>query len=495
MSKPDYSAVEALEPQPVWHFFAGMSAHPRPSKQEEAVRQWVLNIAKEHGFISRVDVVGNVVIEVPASPGHEDAPLIVLQGHLDMVTEANRDSTHDFTRDPIELIIDTWAEDGRQIVRANGTTLGADNGIGVSLALAAATDPTVTHGPLELLLTIDEEMGMTGAGELEPGFFRGRRMINLDTEEDNTLYIGCAGGMDTTLTWDLPTSELTPGHQTYQIEVGGMRGGHSGGDIHQNRGNAIKTLTRLLREVPGEVRLVTMQGGSKRNAIPREAVATISCSAQTIATLKRHAKTLATTVAAESYEPGTHITITQAKATAAIAQSATDRIIKALAAVPSGVVGMHPKVENLVQTSNNLSTIEPTATDKGLKLVVGLLSRGSTRSLLHAVADQLDSIGTLAGARVQQYGEYPGWEPNPDSELLAICKSTYTDLFEESPEILAVHAGLECGIIGERVGGLDAISFGPDIRGAHSPTERVYVKSVQKSWRLLKAVLKKLATP
>lgn len=493
MSQANIDAILALEPPLVWKLFSGLSAQPRPSRHEEKVRAHVLALAVENGLSARVDQVGNVLVEVPATPGHEGAPIVVLQGHLDMVGEANRDKAHNFETDPIILVLDE--EEGQRIVRADGTTLGADNGIGVAMAMAAALDPEVIHGPLELLMTIDEEMGMGGAEALTGDFFAGRRLINLDTEEDTAICIGCAGGIDTTLSFPTPMAAVPAGHEGLHVVVSGLRGGHSGGDIHENRGNAIKVLARTLRAEPAaDLRIASMQGGSKRNAIPREASAVVTGPAGFAEALAGAADRVVQSVINESGDGGLRVSVV-ALPCPGQAWSAPDtaRVLDSLLAVPSGVVGMHPQIENLVQTSNNLSTVGPAASDPQ-RLEVGMLTRSSTESLLLAVAQQLAAIGRLAGANVDQYGQYPGWAPNPDSPLLGVCRRVYVELFGTQPEVNAVHAGLECGIIGERVGEeLDTVSFGPTIRGAHSPDERVFVDSVGKSWRYLRAVLAELA--
>lgn len=492
-------AIETLEPAPVWRLFAGIAATPRPSKHEGQIRRHLRGVAQDHGLQVREDDVGNMVIEAPASPGCENAPVIVLQGHLDMVPEKNTASPHDFQKDPIRLIVEDDRSTGQQIVRADGTTLGADNGIGIALALAAATQPDVAHGPLELLLTVDEEAGMTGAKVLTPDFFRGRRLLNLDSEEDNVIYMGCAGGMDTTLTWNLPAQPIAENDEKCHVAVTGLRGGHSGGDIHENRGNAIKLLTRtLLSAGLPALRIAAFQGGSKRNVIPREASAVLCGPAGTMAALRQAAETVRTQAIAESYEENLSISVEPRQgndAPAAMSVEDTRRLLSALAALPSGVLGMHPKVQGLVQTSNNLATAvaEPVAGAGRLRVEVGLLSRSSTVSLLHDVAAHIAAIGDLAGADVSHEGEYPGWDPNPDSPTLAICRRVYERIFAEPPQVMAIHAGLECGIIGQRVGDIDMVSFGPTITGAHSPDERVFVASVAKTWRLLVAVLGELA--
>ena len=501
MTSSTSTAVESLDPSVVWRFFAGIAAVPRPSKNEGRIRRYMLDLAARLGLSAREDAVGNIVIEVPATAGCENAPVTILQGHLDMVAEKNSGTVHDFDNDPIHPIVDVDPANGQQIVRADGTTLGADNGIGVALALAAATSPDVKHGPLELLMTIDEEMGMTGAKALAPDSLRGRRMLNLDSEEDDAIYIGCAGGMDTNVLWDFKLQPTPGAFQVCRVAVSGLRGGHSGGDIHENRANAIKLLVRTLVAVdPKALRIATLSGGSKRNAIPREASAVVCCRKMTVAALKKAAAAVRAEALAESYEERVNIdvdAVVQEQPPPATVAKDTVRLLEALSAFPSGVLGMHPKVEKLVQTSNNLATIVPTKTDGdgGLHLNVGMLSRSSLPSLLHGVAAQIASIGRLAGATtIQQGGEYPGWEPRPDSLLLATCRRVYERMFNAAPKVLAIHAGLECGIIGERLGGnLDTVSFGPNLKGAHSPDERCYVASVQKSWRFLKEVLAELA--
>ncbi|MBN2562869.1 MAG: aminoacyl-histidine dipeptidase [Phycisphaerae bacterium] len=493
-NQPESTSVESLKPETVWRLFAGIAATPRPSKHEGKIRRHVRTVAEQHGLSVREDPTGNMVIEVPATRGHENVPITVLQGHLDMVPEKNSGTEHDFENDPIKLIIDRDPSSGRPIVRADGTTLGADNGIGVALAMAAAIEPGVVHGPLEILCTIDEEMGMTGAKALTPDFFRGRRLVNLDSEEDDAIYIGCAGGLDTNLVWDFDVQPAGGGEEACRVAVSGLRGGHSGGDIHENRGNAIKLLTRTLVGAGQEgLRIATITGGSKRNAIPREASAVVRGPTGTQAALKKTAETVRAEVIAESFDDKLNIAVEGDEADRAMTAQDTSRFLAALTALPSGVLGMHPKVDGLVQTSNNLSTVVPTANGR-LNLNVGMLTRSSSRSLLHVVAAQLAAIGRLAGATIEQGGEYPGWEPNVDSPILATCRRVYETLFGEEPKVMAVHGGLECGVISERVGGkMDTVSFGPTIKGAHSPDERVYVESVQKSWKYLVAVLAELA--
>lgn len=494
MAKPaDRSAVAALDPQPVWKFFAAIAAVPRPSKKEAQIRAFMRETATRLGFAVREDRVGNMVVEVPATKGYERTPVTVLQGHLDMVCEQNSDTHHDFDRDGIRLVLDRDKQ-GEPIVRADQTTLGADNGIGVAMALAAASEPDVVHGPLEILCTIDEEQGMTGAKVLAPDFFRGRRLINLDSEEDAAIYIGCAGGCDTTLTWELPTSDARG--DACRVTVAGLKGGHSGGDIHLNRGSAIKLLVRTLRGADQSgLRLVDLAGGSKRNAIPREASAVVVGPAGLADALRKTAATVQNEV--RQYTPEDGCTITVDAATAVLAASAEDsqRVLATLAALPHGVLAVVPEIAGLVETSNSTSTVESTTENGRLRVVVGCLSRSSSRPQLHSVVRQLAAVGELAGAQVASGNEYPGWQPNVDSPLLATCRRLYAELFGAEAKVTAIHAGLECGLIGERIGEgqLDMVSFGPRIEGAHSPDERVWVNSVQKSYRFLTAVLAELA--
>lgn len=492
------TAIESLDPKPIWRFFAGIAATPRPSKHEEHVRAHTRRVAEEHGLKVREDGAGNMVIEAPATPGCENSPTIVLQGHFDMVPEKDADVPHDFEKDPIPVRIEQDAKTGRTVVTAAGTTLGADNGIGMALALAAATEPDVRHGPLELLNTVDEEAGMTGAKALAPDFFKGKILINLDSEKDNAIYIGCAGGCDTTLTWKLKLKPCEGDCQPTRVTVSGLRGGHSGGDIHENRGNANKVLARVLYGALRGLRLAEIKGGSKRNVIPREASALVCGPKRISAALEAAAKEVREKVAAESDEAGLKITVEAASAQAArtISPADTRRLVAALVAVPHGVHGMHQKVPNLVETSNNVGVITSESEGDTLKIELHALSRSSSQSLLHATRDQIEAVGRLAGAQAESGNEYPGWEPNPDSPTLATCRRIYKDLFGEEAHVAAIHAGLECGIINERMGNtLDTVSFGPTITGAHSPDELVYVDSVAKSWKFLKAVLADLAKP
>jgi len=494
------AVVAGLEPARVWHYFAEIASVPRPSKHEARVRERVRELAAAAGFASRTDAAGNLVIDVPASPGCDGAPLTVLQGHLDMVCEKNSGTEHDFEHDPIRLVRDRDPESGADIIRAAGTTLGADNGIGVALALAAATDPAVVHPPLEILCTVDEEAGMGGAEGLTPESFRGRRLINLDSEEDDVLYIGCAGGGDTSLRWKLRPRPLPPTAVVVSVAVRGLRGGHSGTDIHENRGNANKVLAATLTASGSRsLRLVRIQGGSKRNAIAREAAAVVAGSRSLLRQLTRAAEEVQAITAREHREPGVRIEVATdsgERPDAALSPTDTQRVLRALTALPHGVMEMHAELPGLVQTSNNVATIvqqpHPQQPDHWL-LTVGCLARSSSEARLAAAREQLAAVAALSGGAAEFGHTYPGWQPDTRSPLLNTCQRIYRELFGTDARVTAIHAGLECGVIGRQVGGLDMASLGPNIKGAHSPDERVYIDSVRKSYRFLTAILADLA--
>jgi len=492
-------AFPELEPRSVWSYFAEIAAVPRPSKHEERARAYVREVADRYRLALKEDQTGNLLIKVPPTAGFAQAPITVLQAHLDMVCEKNESTRHDFATEGIHLVVETEGGSGLQIVRADGTTLGADNGIGVALALAAATATDVAHGPLELLFTVDEEQGMCGARALSPDFFCGRRMLNLDSEEEGTLYIGCAGGCDVNLTWEYDAVPLPRAAELVRVRVSGLRGGHSGVDIHEGRSNAIKLLIRtLLRPQCESLQLLEISGGSKRNAIPREAMAVVADPADFLRSLQRAAAEISREASGESYEPEVTIraeAISGGVATIGLGSNETATVLSALAALPSGVIGMHPKAPSLVETSNNVSTFAMSLRDSQVLIELGMLPRSSSASRMRETLDQLAAVGELAGARVTFDNSYPGWSPNPDSPTLGVCRSVHQKLFGNEPRIAGIHAGLECGIIGERVGEMDMVSLGPTIRGAHSPDERVYVASVERTWRYIVALLLALAQP
>ena len=492
--------VAQLTPSLVWQLFAGISDVPRPSKREERIRKHVRNWAASKNLVYREDDVGNVLIEVPASTGHENAPIIVLQAHLDMVHEKNSGTTHDFDNDPIRLKIVKDQASGRTIVRATDTTLGADNGMGVAMAMAVAIAPDITHGPLELLFTLDEEDGMTGAKALQADFIKGRTLLNLDTEEDDTIYVGCAGGCDTNISLRFATGDRDSGpSDEVLVKVAGLRGGHSGTEIHENRGSAIKLLTRtLLRSGASGLQVSDIRGGSKRNAIPREASALIAVSVGSFDALRASADQVRTQAMTESAEANLAITVEHHKCDKShswLTAEDTKRLLTCLAALPQGVLGMSPAVPGLVQTSNNVSTIGCRRDGSDTVVEVGTLSRSSNASCLDNTCEQIAAVARLAGGAVETGNEYAGWDPDLDSKVLGVARRVYEETFNEAPKVEAVHAGLECGIIGRRVPGMDMTSIGPTITGAHSPDELTYADSVEKSWRYLVAVLAALARP
>lgn len=474
-----------LSPQAVWSYFEEICQIPRPSKKEEKILQYLKDFARKNQLDCQQDSTGNLVIRKAASAGMEKRKTVILQSHVDMVCEKNTDVDHDFDTDPIvPYIEEDW-------IKARGTTLGADDGIGMAYQLAILADKDIVHPELECLFTVDEETGLTGAFGLEPGFLKGRILLNLDSEDDRELCIGCAGGIDTmaTFAYDRVNNEID--HQAYRISVSGLQGGHSGDDINKGRGNANKVLTRILwnAERMFEMRLAQIDGGNLRNAIAREAFAIVTVP-------RRHQKDFELKVKEftrhmqqemKTNEPGLQINLHEtAKPECLIDFVSQNRILNALYACPHGVMGMSPDIPGLVETSTNLASVKMTSKE----ILVATSQRSSVASLKRDVADMVSSVFQLAGARVKHGDGYPGWEPNVKSEILYVMRTRYKELFGEEPHVLAVHAGLECGLIGEKYPGMDMISFGPNIRAAHSPDERLHIPSVEKIWKLTLEVLK-----
>ncbi|MBW2108791.1 MAG: aminoacyl-histidine dipeptidase [Deltaproteobacteria bacterium] len=485
--------LDGLSPAPLWAHFGEISAIPRCSGNEERIRAYVLETAKGCGLESRMDTAGNLVVYAGASPGHEKAPSVVLQGHLDMVCEKEKDSPHDFARDPIRL-----KKQGDWIT-ADGTTLGADNGIGVAAALAVLTDTKVVHGPLECLFTVDEETGLAGASGLAPDMLSGQVLINLDTEEDGALYIGCAGGCDTQLILDLETeTPSTPDGRTVRLHLGGLQGGHSGIDIHRQRGNAIRLLVRFLwtQQAAGAAfRLVAINGGTKHNAIPRDCEALVWVPEEGLEPLTAEAARYAAVLSDEHAvsDPNVRLDVVDTGTTVPEAVFSTafqERALNILYGLPNGVISMSQVVPDLVETSTNLAVVK-TGADR-LRILTS--QRSSVPSALEDVCGTVCAVARQAGARVRRGEPYPAWKPNPDSALLKTAETVYRSLFGGEPRVKAVHAGLECGIIGARFSGMDMISFGPTIQGAHCPSERVQVSTVGRFWRLLTALIEALAS-
>ena len=480
--------LDKLQPAAVWRIFEKMSAIPRGSGDEARVLDMFKGWAKERGLTWKQDEVGNVLISIPATPGCEKAPALLIQGHVDMVCEKNAATAHDFTRDPIKLVVDgDW-------VKAAGTTLGADNGIGVAMGLALADDPSVSHGPVEVLLTIDEERGLTGAAGVKPGFFTAKRMINLDSEDDAAVFIGCAGGRDTRFELKNRAAKAPATAVGRKVTVLGLRGGHSGLNIHEHRGNAIKILVRALQAAAAQmdVRLVAIGGGSMRNAIPRECEARVTVPKDKARQFKQVVDACFARIAAEELagiDDGFTWKLAPVQAPRCFTRECSATTLDLLTAIPNGVGAMSLDIPGLVETSTNLGVVK---TD-GLRVEIVCCSRSSVMASLAALVDQHRALGQLAAAQVEQPEGYPGWKPNLASPLLAITRQQYARAFGSEPELLAIHAGLECGLLTEKYPDLDIVSFGPNIRGAHSPDETVQISSVQKIWKLFAATVGELA--
>lgn len=479
--------IAGLNPQPVWKQFLQLTRIPRPSHHEAAVQEHVISIAQSLGLEFVRDSLGNILIRKPASPGMEQAPGVILQGHLDMVPQANSDTRHDFTRDPIRARID------REWVTASGTTLGADNGIGVAAALAVLEGHKLKHGPLEVLLTSNEEDGMTGAKGLSPDLLQGTKLLNLDSEEEGLVCIGCAGGANVTSQLEYEPQPLPAGLETLTLAITGLCGGHSGLDIHRGRGNANRLLARLLTLAGEQVhfRLAGFSGGNMRNAIPREAAAGVVLEQALVPRFTTLVESLADQVRREYAATEGEMNITLGvgeSAESLLPEPLQQRLLDAITACPSGVVRMSDEMPDLVETSTNLSVVQ---IGNGM-MEVRCLVRSSLDSARDALCSELRSLFRLTGAESRIDGQYPGWQPNPDSRLLSHLGEAYRALFGTSLRIGAIHAGLECGVIGSRYPGLEMASLGPTIQNPHSPDERLHIPSVQRFWDLLVATLGRL---
>lgn len=482
--------VSELEPRALWGHFDEILSIPRPSKHEEAARDYVKKVAERNGLETAEDDAGNIVVRKPGSSGHEDAPTVALQSHLDMVPEKNSDVDFDFTKDAIR----PERQDGDgDYLTAQGTTLGSDNGIGVASMLALLDADDLELPPLECLFTIDEETGLVGAGNLGQGLLTAERLINLDSEEEGSLYVGCAGGVNSRLTVPFETAAVGDGDAVLAVKVSGFKGGHSGVDIHLQRANAVKSLVRSIHAaaVDHPVRIAGVAGGSAHNAIPREAEAVIVCPADARDAVEKAMRDELAAVAAEnSPEPDVGIDVRAADAPGqALDQASSTRILDLLVALPHGVLAMSHDIPDLVETSANLATVG--IEDGALDALVSI--RSSVDSAKWAEARRVGALAELAGGTTGLEGDYPGWKPDMSSELLKIAKEVHETALGRAPEVKAIHAGLETGIIGQKYPGMDMISFGPQIEFPHSPDERVLIPSVGRFWKLLTGVLQKLA--
>ena len=475
-----------LKPAAVFHYFEEICQVPRPSKKEEKIVAYLKEFGKKHNLETKVDEVGNVLIKKPASRGMENCKTVVLQSHVDMVCEKNNNVSHDFLTDPIETIIDgEW-------MKANGTTLGADNGIGVATELAILADDTLEHGPIECLFTIDEETGLTGAFALKEGFMNGDILLNLDSEDEGELFIGCAGGIDSVAEFNYYEADVPDGYFFCKIEVKGLKGGHSGGDIHLGRANANKILNRFLTLAFNkyDLYLCEIDGGNLRNAIPREAHAIIAIPEANKHDLRTDLNVFTAEVQAEYAvtDPDMELILSSEPARAkTIDADTTQRLLQTLYAVPHGVYAMSQDIPGLVETSTNLASIKM---KPGNIIRIETSQRSSTASSKQDIANMVRTVFEMGGAVVTFGDGYPGWKPNTHSEILEIATASYKRLFGVDAQVKAIHAGLECGLFLDKYPGLDMISFGPTLQGVHSPDERMLIPTVEKFWLHLTDILK-----
>lgn len=479
--------IREQEPKVLWNKFADLNEVPRPSKKEERVIEFMKNFGNKLKLETIVDKVGNVIIKKPATSGMEDRKAVVLQSHLDMVHQKNNNTQFDFDTQGIEMYVDgDW-------VRARGTTLGADNGLGVATIMAILESDTIAHPAIEALFTIDEETGMTGAKGLEPGLLKGDILLNLDTEEDDEIGIGCAGGVDVTATRRYKEEETTEGMSAFKITLNGLQGGHSGMDIIKGLGNANKLMNRLLYNASENfgIRIAEINGGGLRNAIPRESVATILVDDFQIKAFESELENEFEAIQAEflKLEPNMNLEVEKVEEpTKVMAMETQEILLKAVYAAHNGVFRMSPEIDGLVETSNNIAKVEV----KNGTVNIKCLTRSSVETSKDDLTNSLRAVFELAGFEVSLSGDYPGWAPNRDSDILKVLDNLYTKLFNEKADVAACHAGLECGIIGSHYPEMDMISFGPTIRGAHSPDERASISSSQKYWQFVLEILKNI---
>ena len=480
--------IKDLKPSGIWYYFYEITQIPRPSKKEEKIIAYLLEFAKKHNLEVKKDDAGNVLITKPATKGKENLPTVILQGHVDMVCEKNSGTKHDFDNDPIETYVDgEW-------LKAKGTTLGADNGMGVAAALTILASDTIEHGKLECLFTVDEETGLTGAYALGKDFLNGDILINLDTEEEGEIYIGCAGGKITTVTFDYKKENVPANYFWFKVQVNGLNGGHSGSEIHKGLGNANKILNRYLWALSRkfDLALAEIDGGNLHNAIVREAYAIAGIPYNHKEDVIVELNTLAPDIEAElkAIDPNLKMTVSSTDAPAFVVdKDTTTNLLNGIYACPHGVLAMSHEIPGLVETSTNLASVKM---KDGNKIVITTSQRSSTNSLKDDAGNIVNAVFTLAKAEVVHSAGYPGWKPNPDSKVLAVAKKAYKDLFGKEAEIMAIHAGLECGLFLEKYPHLDMISCGPTIRNAHSPEEQIEIASVEKWWVFLLETLKNI---
>ena len=472
------SVFQGLQPSAVWEYFEEICQVPRPSKKEGKIMAFLLDWAKKHDLEACRDEAGNVLIKKPAAPGRENAPTVVLQAHMDMVCEKNSDTAHDFDKDPIRPYVDgEW-------VRAKGTTLGADDGIGMAAMMAVLTSKDIAHGPVECLFTVDEETGLTGAFALRPGFVSGNILLNLDSEDEGEMFIGCAGGIDTVVRMKYETESAPCDAFALKVQVKGLQGGHSGDDINKGRGNAIKILNRFLWDLNAKygIRLALLEGGNLRNAIAREAWAVCVIDGNH----KEDARVAFNVYMAEMEnvwrvtEPGLQLSLESADPPSLEkTKKDTDALLNALYACPHGVFSMSYRMPGLVETSTNLAAVR---FEKENTVLITTSQRSDVDSEKMNIANMVEAVFKMAGAEVEHSEGYPGWAPNPDSPVVKVAVESYKRLFGKAPVVRSIHAGLECGLFLEKYPKMDMVSFGPTLRGVHSPDEKVNIKTVEMWW-------------
>jgi len=481
------SVIENIEPKLVWKHFDEIRKIPRCSKHEEKIREYIIDFAKKNNLKYKKDKPGNVVISKPAAKGMEKKPTVILQGHMDMVCEKNSDVKHDFSKDPIKLKLNG------DVLMADGTTLGADNGIGLAMSLAILEDNTLKHGPIEALFTVDEETGLTGAFALESDMLAGKILLNLDSEDFGVITVGCAGGGDSQIYLPIKTKPINGSLTSMNIKVLGLRGGHSGVDAHEQRGNAVKILTRMLWKANEDYNfhITEIKGGDKHNAIPREAYAKVSIDKSKkdnfISTLKKEEKEILGEI--KPIDPNFKVNVEDInKLHSTLTEDTQEKLLDLLHGLPHGIDKWSYDIPDLVETSTNLATVSI----KDNKANIGMSTRSSIKSALQDFRDRIRATAELSGAKVEEDNPYPGWKPDMNSNILKLSKKIFKDMYKKEPKVEAIHAGLETGIIGEKFPGMDMISIGPTIKYPHSPEEQVHVSTVEKTYKFVLKILEEV---